>query len=283
LRSRGHDALAYHAGLSACERSIAQYAFLTRPGIVIVGTIAFGLGIDRPDVRFVCHADMPSSVETYYQEIGRAGRDGLPAFTLTLFGEDDASLRRDQIERHARSPAHQDVERQKFEQFRALCDSRACRRVGMLAALGEAAEPCGTCDNCRALWPGFVAPDLPALAARLLERALPRRLAHAWFAPPPEPEGAALASTPFVPVEAAALPALSVAETRTLLALQAARRTCATARRQSLRAICSEATLRRIAVERPGNAEKLLQIDPALTARDAEALLHALALQDPDT
>ena len=149
LRGLGHDAWAYHAGLSAADRAAAQDAFLTQPAPVICGTVAFGLGIDRPDVRFVCHADMPASVEAYYQEIGRAGRDGDPAEALLLHSPEDAALMRDRLARADHGRDHIEVELRKFAALEALCESDACRRAGLLAALGEQAPACGVCDNCR--------------------------------------------------------------------------------------------------------------------------------------
>ena len=111
LGGKGHRALAYHAGLDHEERSRNQDIFLGEDGVVIVATIAFGMGINKPDVRFVVHADMPAGIESYYQEIGRAGRDGLPADTLTLYGLDDMALRRRQLAEKALEPAQRRIER----------------------------------------------------------------------------------------------------------------------------------------------------------------------------
>ena len=148
LAAAGHWALPYHAGMDAHLRHANQDEFLRNPGIVVVATIAFGMGIDKPDVRFVCHADLPGSVEGYYQEIGRAGRDGLRADTLMLWGEGDIRLR----ERHiALSDAGDDrkaMERRRLEALLALCESPRCRRQTLLAAFGEEGQPCGFCDIC---------------------------------------------------------------------------------------------------------------------------------------
>ena len=129
-------------------RSRHQDAFLQEDGVVIVATVAFGMGIDKPDVRFVCHADLPANIESYYQEIGRAGRDGLPADTLTLYGMGDIRLRRLQIDESEASDEQKRVERQRLNALVSLCESPRCRRQTLLAYFGEAAEPCGNCDVC---------------------------------------------------------------------------------------------------------------------------------------
>ncbi|MSP51237.1 MAG: DNA helicase RecQ [Alphaproteobacteria bacterium] len=149
LRDAGHRAMPYHAGLDIERRNASQDAFLKDDGVVIVATIAFGMGIDKPDVRFVCHADMPQNVEAYYQEIGRAGRDGLPADTLMLYGLDDMRLRRAQIEDGASSEERKRVERQKLNGLIALCEAPRCRRQTLLAYFGESASPCRNCDLCQ--------------------------------------------------------------------------------------------------------------------------------------
>ena len=148
LRAAGHDAVAYHAGLETGARRAAQDRFLREDGVVAVATVAFGMGIDRPDVRFVCHADMPENVESWYQEIGRAGRDGLPADTLTLYGVADMARRRGHILQDGEDGERKRVAMHRFDALVALCESHRCRRRTLLAYFGEASEPCGNCDLC---------------------------------------------------------------------------------------------------------------------------------------
>ena len=155
LSNAGRHALPYHAGLPAEQRAANQDAFLQGDGVVMVATIAFGMGIDKPDVRFVCHADLPGSIEAYYQEVGRAGRDGLPADTLTLFGEADVQLRERQIAESDAPAERKAVERRRLQALLALCETPRCRRQTLLAAFGEAAEPCGNCDVCEGRWRFF--------------------------------------------------------------------------------------------------------------------------------
>jgi ATP-dependent DNA helicase RecQ len=148
LRGEGVNALPYHAGMEPVDRSRHQDLFLQEDGVVMVATIAFGMGIDKPDVRFVAHANMPSSIESYYQEIGRAGRDGLAADTLTLFSVSDITLRRRQIEESASSDEQKRVDRMRLNALVALCESPRCRRQTLLRYFGETIGPCGNCDVC---------------------------------------------------------------------------------------------------------------------------------------
>src|SRR5436190_7579441 len=149
LRKEGVKALPYHAGLDKAVRDANQDAFQQEDGVVMTATVAFGMGIDKPDVRFVCHADLPSNVEAYYQEIGRAGRDGLAADTLTLYGMGDMQLRRMQIEQGDSPDERKRVERQRLNALLALAEAPRCRRQTLLAYFGERSEPCGNCDLCQ--------------------------------------------------------------------------------------------------------------------------------------
>jgi len=148
LRGSGVNALPYHAGMDGAARSRNQDIFLQEDGIVVVATVAFGMGIDKPDVRFVLHADMPANIESYYQEIGRAGRDGLPADTLTLYGMGDIRLRRMQIDETDAPDEQKRVDRQRLNALVSLCESPRCRRQTLLAYFAETTEPCGNCDFC---------------------------------------------------------------------------------------------------------------------------------------
>ncbi len=148
LSVAGVRSLPYHAGLDKSLRDANQDAFQQEDGVVMTATVAFGMGIDKPDVRFVCHADLPANVEAYYQEIGRAGRDGLPADTLTLYGMNDMQLRRLQIEQGESSDERKRIERQRLGALLALAEAPRCRRQTLLAYFGEASQPCGNCDLC---------------------------------------------------------------------------------------------------------------------------------------
>ncbi|HEY2229517.1 MAG TPA: ATP-dependent DNA helicase RecQ [Xanthobacteraceae bacterium] len=148
LRQGGVNARPYHVGLEPASRSRHQDMFLHQDGVVIVATIAFGLGIDKPDVRFVLHADLPANIESYYHEIGRAGRDGLPADTLTLYERDDIWLRRMQIEQGQAANEQKRIDHRRLDALVSLCESAYCRRLFLLDYFGEAAQPCGNCDIC---------------------------------------------------------------------------------------------------------------------------------------
>ncbi|MDE0308978.1 MAG: DNA helicase RecQ [Acidiferrobacterales bacterium] len=148
LAQSGYRTLPYHAGMDKDERDENQNIFMTEPGVVIVATIAFGMGIDKSDIRFVLHADMPGSIEAYYQEIGRSGRDGEPAEAHLLFGLDDMRMRRMFIDQE---DAGEDRKRREHQRLTALigyCESPTCRRRALLAYFGEQIAPCGNCDTC---------------------------------------------------------------------------------------------------------------------------------------
>ncbi|TWI02756.1 ATP-dependent DNA helicase RecQ [Luteimonas cucumeris] len=145
----GVTALPYHAGLDAEVRARNQRRFLREDGIVMVATIAFGMGIDKPDVRFVAHMDLPKSIEGYYQETGRAGRDGEPAEAWLCHGLGDVVLLKQMIENSEAGEERKRLERRKLDSLVGYCETMQCRRQVLLASFGEAyPEPCGNCDNC---------------------------------------------------------------------------------------------------------------------------------------
>ena len=149
LAERGFRALPYHAGLPSDMRKTHQTRFLREDGIVMVATIAFGMGIDKPDVRFVAHVDLPKSVEAYYQETGRAGRDGEPAEAWMVYGLQDVVRLRQMVEQSESEEAHKRIERAKLDGLLGWCEVTACRRRALLEYFGEKrAEDCGNCDIC---------------------------------------------------------------------------------------------------------------------------------------
>ena len=149
LNEHGIRALAYHAGMEKEQREANQNVFMTERAIVMVATIAFGMGIDKSDVRFVFHADLPGSVEAYYQEIGRAGRDGAAAEAHMLFGLGDIRMRRMFIDQEESNDDRKRREHQRLNALIGYCEASGCRRQILLGYFGETAEPCGNCDLCR--------------------------------------------------------------------------------------------------------------------------------------
>jgi ATP-dependent DNA helicase RecQ len=148
LTEQGFNALPYHAGLSAEVRAANQNRFLRDENIIMVATIAFGMGIDKPNVRFVAHLDLPKNIEAYYQETGRAGRDGLPAAAWMAYGLQDVAQQRGFIEAADTSDAQKRVERQKLSALLSLCETSRCRRQVMLEYFGDTCARCGNCDTC---------------------------------------------------------------------------------------------------------------------------------------
>ncbi len=150
LGEAGHAACHYHGGMEADDRRLVETRFQREDGLIVVATVAFGMGVDKPDIRWVAHADLPKSIEAYYQEIGRAGRDGAPAETLTLYGAEDIRLRRAQIDEGLAPPERKAADHVRLNALLGLAEALSCRRQKLLAYFGERAEPCGNCDLCDA-------------------------------------------------------------------------------------------------------------------------------------
>jgi ATP-dependent DNA helicase RecQ len=148
LREAGHAACHYHGGMDPDDRRYAETRFQQEDGLIVVATVAFGMGVDKPDIRWVAHADLPKSIEAYYQEIGRAGRDGAPAETLTLFGPEDVRLRRAQIDEGLAPPERRAADHARLNALLGLAEALKCRRSTLLSYFGETHDSCGNCDLC---------------------------------------------------------------------------------------------------------------------------------------
>jgi ATP-dependent DNA helicase RecQ len=148
LRDDGHAACHYHGGMEAEDRRIVERRFQQEDGLIVVATVAFGMGVDKPDIRWVAHADLPKSIEAYYQEIGRGGRDGAPAETLTLYGPEDIRLRRSQIDEGLAPPERRAADHARLNALLGLAEALECRRKTLLSYFDETDVTCGRCDLC---------------------------------------------------------------------------------------------------------------------------------------
>ncbi|MDC3205027.1 DNA helicase RecQ [Paracoccaceae bacterium] len=148
LEEAGHSACSYHGGMDADRRRVVESRFTLEDGLIVVATVAFGMGVDKPDVRWVVHADLPKSIENYYQEIGRAGRDGGQAETLTLYGADDIRFRRSQIDEGLAPDGRKSADHGRLNALLGLAEALECRRLNLLEYFGEKNIKCGNCDLC---------------------------------------------------------------------------------------------------------------------------------------
>ncbi|MEA3089607.1 MAG: ATP-dependent helicase RecQ, partial [Caballeronia sp.] len=263
LREAGFNALSYHAGLDGGTRHAHQDEFISDRGVVMVATIAFGMGIDKADVRFICHADLPSSLETYYQETGRAGRDGLPAQTLLLYGPRDFDARRLQLASIA-DPDRQHEAATKLALLEQFCRAPLCRQQMLLRALGDGGVPCGKCDNCRK---GFVqlrsAARLPLAGAAYVRAQTERLIASVVEARrPAEDDFSDTHTDPGINRNILReRPALTVAQQRAVLRMKSARLSIARRRRCAPPSVAPDTALHDVAL---ANATSVSEIRAAL-------------------
>ncbi|MBV8849733.1 MAG: RecQ family ATP-dependent DNA helicase [Methylobacteriaceae bacterium] len=250
LRDAGFKALPYHAGLDGGTRHAHQDEFITDKGVVMVATIAFGMGIDKADVRFICHVDLPSSMETYYQETGRAGRDGLPAETLLLYTLQDFDARRLQLGSIAESDRQHEAAT-KLRLIEEFCRASTCRQQILLRALGDGGAPCGRCDNCQR---GFMqlrrAAQLPMSGAAYARTRATRFIASLAEARPPAPDDPPADTNGPAPQapQADRLPTLTIAQERAVLRMKSARLSIAQRRRCAPAHLVPDAVLREVAL-----------------------------------
>ncbi len=270
LRRLGFDALAYHAGLDPAERALHQDGFFARPGVIMVATIAFGMGVDKPDVRFVLHIDMPNSIEGYYQEIGRAGRDGARAEALLLFTPRDLAGRWRIPAAAAQNPLAR-AESARRGAMARLAVAPSCRFQALLAAFGEASAPCGRCDHCRGALAGPRRLMALAYAARAALESRLRAVAEEGSDDPPAENAEALPAA----FEPPPVPALRVKDARLLARLQAERLRLARRRGVAPHVLAGDARLAALAQRRP--------MDPGdrdfagLSREETAALLRIIA------
>ncbi|GAC1329711.1 MAG: hypothetical protein NVSMB26_06280 [Beijerinckiaceae bacterium] len=268
LRHSGFHALPYHAGLDGETRHAHQDEFISEKGIVMVATIAFGMGIDKADVRFVCHADLPSSLETYYQETGRAGRDGKPAETLLLYDPHELKARRLRLLDYADAKRRGEAAT-KLALIEQFCRAPTCRSQMLLRALGDDDAPCGSCDNCRkgfqrmrrmAQLPhksaAFVREKLEALLDRIPEN----RLHSLRDVADDEAEGTFVAPSNTLVSQDIARPSLTVAQERALIKMRSIRMSLARRRRRALLQIAPEAALCEIALAIPVSSDTIRDV-----------------------